>query len=312
MDIFIHNELYEILKYCDYETIKAFCLCNKQINYYYKNNQSIQILILKEKNKKISYLTDIFLSNVQNKHYALILACQFNNTNIAQELINRGYDPSFCNNRALIEACKNRNLTIVKLLCQDSRILINNYKSPLNIACKNNDLAIVDYLLNNAKINDSNVYTVALFKACKYGYLHIVDRLLQDPKVDPTILIEKRYINSGHSLSYTLLHDSNWDPYFKIQTPLTVVCEKGHLLVVHRLLQDSRVDPSILNNKAIFQARKNNHSDIVNRLIRDPRINPNILNFYLIKTFIKSNLHMLYAGAGAMQTMLNVWKYGDS
>ena len=313
MEVFLGHQLYEILKYCDYDTIKALAQCDKSIHLYCKNNKLIYDIILNEKSKRVAYLTDIFLSNLDDLRRAFPLACELGNVHIAQELIRRNVDLSFCGPYELDRACRGGYLTIARLLVSHAKLGIDHtYRSPLTFACKNNNLALVNFLLTEVPITDSNVYTLALLKACKYGHLHIVDRLLQDPKVDPSVIYEKTTSHSGQSFRYTLLSSSKWDPYFRMHTALTVACEKGHLLVVHLLLRDSRVDPSILNNKAIFKARENNHVDIVNRLIHHPRIDPSVLNYYAIKSTVNNNVHMMHACAGAMKANGHIWWYGDS
>ncbi len=181
----LDDNLYEIINKSNYPTIRKLCTANKNILSLCRTNPLIRNII---KQKKLNAIekTDGFLENfeaqygyfkqekapnIKSQDFLLYLRYNLtingintflkevvdtNDSEILDELINRGLNPSEHNNKLITEASENGHIIIVDRLLEDSRVdptAFNNF--PLQFAVI-------------------------------FGHLHVVNRLLQDPRVDPT------------------------------------------------------------------------------------------------------------------------------
>lgn len=112
-----------------------------------------------------------------------------------------------------IEACKNGNLEVVRLLLNDPRVgpsAKDNYA--IRLASYNGHLEVVRLLLSDSRVDPSARENFAIRWASERGHLEVVRLLLSDLRVDP-------------SENYAI----RW------------ASERGHLEVVRLLLNDPRV-----------------------------------------------------------------------
>jgi hypothetical protein len=97
-----------------------------------------------------------------------------NNVNFFKKEINKGFDPSECQNRHLIHAAQIGSVDIVKLFLKDPRVDPSVY-SPRHIC----------YGILNGDTMQSFIYPINAFNTASYhGHLEIVDILLSDPRTE--------------------------------------------------------------------------------------------------------------------------------
>ena len=147
----------------------------------------------------------------------------------------------------LINACKNGNLPLVRLLLQQYDANLSVYdeqaKNALMHACTENHYDVVKFLINHSGkqlVNDFKVDT-AMWYACAAGNSEIVQLL-----IDNGGLIEYRQDGTIYST-----------------TPLMEACEWGHIDVVQTLLWNGADVTSRSGRKALKLAQSAGHHTVV-------------------------------------------------
>ena len=204
--------LYEYLTKIDYPSIEKICSMNKEIC---STDKLIEDLIRK---RRIEFKTDLLEQN-PGIGFKLAEASKSGDVEVVDELISRGYDPSYKNDLPINLASEYGHLPVVERLLQDRRVdpsAINNFA--IRMASYNGHLPVVERLLQDERVDPSADKNFAIENASENGYLPVVNRLLQDKRVDPSA-------NKNHAVIWA----SN----------------AGHLPIVRRLLQDIRVRKSL-------------------------------------------------------------------
>jgi ankyrin repeat protein len=94
--------------------------------------------------------------------------CREGHIDMVKEFL-KSDDPSDNNNKAIIEACRYRQIEIVKVLLNDKRVdpsANNNYE--LRWACENCHVEIVKILLSDSRVDPSANNNDAIRLACRY------------------------------------------------------------------------------------------------------------------------------------------------
>lgn len=159
------------------------------------------------------------------------------------------YDPTTCNNYAIIFAAKGGHTEIVKALLKDKRVNPSaDQNQALRFAAEGGHIEIVIALLKDKRTDPNAYQSEALRSAAEYGHVKVVIELLKDKRTNPC-----SFDNSA----------IRW------------AAQYGRTEVVKVLLADKRVDPSANKNEAIFLAAENGHLEVIKVLLRDKRVDPN-------------------------------------
>lgn len=161
-------------------------------------------------------------------------------TEILEEILlnHPRFDPSVWNSYPLIEAIKRRQVDMVRLLLDHSRV----NPEVFIVACQEGNLEILQMLLRDSRVH---LVPEGLFMAARWGNLEIVQFL--STLIDPSVQDSKA------------LREAAW---------------QGHLDIVDFLLLSGRVDPAARNNAAITLAASFGYADVVERLMAEPSVNP--------------------------------------
>ena len=224
-----YNQLYETMRYLDYDEILQLCNTNRQTRSFCQNSFLVNRLLISRK-------TDQYINNYGTPLQALIAASAQGNLNIVNELLRRGVNPTD-NYLVFLGAIDKRRLNVVKRLL-DAGVdpsIQNNYA--INRAASEGDLNLVSLLLNHPKVDPGAKSNQAIINASMRGFTHIVRQLLSHSKVDPSVRDNEaiRLANrNGHDdIVALLLKDprvySSLDPVF---------CSK----LESKLIQDQLLD----------------------------------------------------------------------
>ena len=255
--------------------------------------------ILSNKNADINRLMDRFMGVNTTP---LIKAVEEGHLKIVRRLLdipgNHLDKKDYYGNTALHMACEGNRVSIVKLICQDSRCnpnMINKKNStgttPLMMATKEGHLDIVGILLElpSLQLGESDyVDNTALHMACEGNRDSIVKLLLQDSRCSPSIVNMKnsdgitplmRAVRLGHlNIVKSLLQHPGIELGKKNslgRTALHWACDYNRVSIVKLLCQDSRCTPSVVNTKnshgstALMRAVHGGHLDIVKALDKE-------------------------------------------
>ena len=232
-----------------------------------RNSDLVQFLSMAEKNAIATVNLVGFDGNrnnlIRHEHdmTALMRACCENNLPIVKLLLENSTDPNIQTKRkftALMYACILGSGKIVKiLLSYDANINELNIQmdSPLHIACFHGNVKAVEILLTkkpNLNIENENGQTPLYIAACN-GYLDIVKKLL-NAKADPKV-------QDKHG-----------------QTAVRVAIEQSHSQIVEKLLQFQVNPPDEIDENGIASlhvATSQGYSSIVKMLL-EAKANPNI------------------------------------
>lgn len=147
-----------------------------------------------------------------------------------------------------VNACKNGNAHIVKLLLNNFKISNDNINVAFLYACEHNYDTMVEILVNDIRVTNKS-FSIGFIDACKNGYVVIVRTLVNDSRNTPQIF------NAG----------------------LVAACAKKHLLVVGFLARNFKITPSTF--KSLFnKACSNGQVNIIQPLADNPSLTINIMN----------------------------------
>jgi hypothetical protein len=160
-------------------------------------------------------------------------------------------DPTWQDNRLLLEAVKKGDAKMVKLLAADPRV----------------DPAVRD----NCAIREASIT----------GNAEIVKCLMQHRLVDPTAHDNEclRWaVYSDHAdVVRALLTDRRVDPSVNDNCTIRWAMKSGHYDIVTHLLSDSRVDPSVADNEVMRTAVERGQGTLITFLLTDPRVDVSIV-----------------------------------
>jgi len=187
-------------------------------------------------------------------------------TEIVENLIRIGFDPSGEDNQAIILAVTFGHVRLVKLLMTDPRINpADRDNEAILVASNQGDLEIVKILLQDARVLPDDKNNSAMIAATARGCLDVVKFLLKDPRIDPLTLTELPSVAtySGHiRLVKYLLEEENMDPNPPNSSLPFLAAKEGHLELLKYLLNDSRIIFEDIE-RAIDSARIHKHTEIV-------------------------------------------------
>lgn len=238
------DEIYELIRGYDYESIMHFCQTNKYVANTCKTDRKINLLV---RNAERKYIT----SKYKSISDALSKAINSRNMSLLNKLIELGINTGINNNEAIIQA-----------------------------STLGNKEAVVA-LLGSKHVDPSAQDNKALLSAIRNNYPEIVELLLQDERTDPNEGLVLA-ISMNNIKMINLLLDFGADPSLSYTLPNTqqvtypiIEASKQCLTdVVELLLRDADVDPTINNNKALFYAAIKGCYTVVELLLNDPRVNP--------------------------------------
>ena len=156
-------------------------------------------------------------------------------------------------------------------------------------ACDNGHVEVVKLLLTDPRVNPADRGNVAFIRACENGRVEVVKLLLTNPRVDPVCKEDSSHIPTSIILRHPELNEK-FEFYFKSDHNLAIskACENGHVEVIKVLLRDQRIDPTDDSNRALVCASLFGRYKVIELLLEDPRV----LNSDL--TFLKKLVPGLY------------------
>ena len=173
-----YNQLYESMRYLEYDEILKLCNTNHQTRSYCENNLLVNRLLISRK-------TDQYIEIYGSPLQALIAASTQGNLNIVNELIRRGVDPKD-NDKVLFGALNKRRLNVIKRLLEVGVDPSVRHNWAIISAASKGDLTLVSLLLNQRRVDPSDKSNQAIINASQGGHTHVVSKLLSHPKVDPS------------------------------------------------------------------------------------------------------------------------------
>lgn len=205
---------------------------------------------------------------------------------------------------ALVQAIKDDNIEIVKMLLQDPHMnLITNYNYALTIAIDYRRNDILKFLLADSRIDPSFNNNEVIHFAAARGYNDIIKLLLHDQRVNPVqvnncavcaAIEHKHYLtvmillNDSRTVIIThlcraitindmrlfkmMLKHPRVNPGANNNCAIRLAVYYNRNEMVEILLNDSRVDPSDCDNKALHIALKNGNVYLIEILLRDKRV----------------------------------------
>ena len=212
----------------------------------------------------------------------------------------------------LIDACKSRNIELIKSLIDDPNTNINEADraglTPIYYARDN--VLIVKLLLETLKISinwrNAKGETI-FFSACKYGYIEVVKILLEETSVDVTITNNDNNSalcsacdNNHLDVVKLLLEDAKIDPCHEGRygyTAFHIACERGNLSIVKLLLDEcDTMNPNKSNSVSLtpfLAACRANHESVVRFLLSHDKIDPTYGNTLIYLSCTRHNLAMI-------------------
>ncbi len=221
----------------------------------------------------------------------LFVACQFNNLNIVERLLNvpgidvNKHEESY-HMTPLYIACDKGNLKIVEILLAAPGIDVNipvkeDYNTPLSIACMKGYVDIVERLLAAPGIDVNKPKNNPLYFAVSYKRLELLDKLLSVPEIDV----------NGTTVLYMAAKDGSIDilkrllqfPGIDVNrvgwggiTPLGVAVYFNNLNIVNLLLAVPGIDVNkprdIYTASPLYMACDQGYVETVKRLLNVPGI----------------------------------------
>eukprot|EP01118_Nematostelium_gracile_P006465 TRINITY_DN2081_c0_g1_i2.p1 TRINITY_DN2081_c0_g1~~TRINITY_DN2081_c0_g1_i2.p1 ORF type:complete len:508 (+),score=97.70 TRINITY_DN2081_c0_g1_i2:86-1525(+) len=246
----------------------------------------------------------------------LINASSYGMASVVRKLLQDDRFKSHSNNHALISACENGHLEVVKILLDHDSVNLMHIgrfdKYPLLSAIWNRHLEVVDFLLQHRKIDptflDNKPWKDAMHKI--YRNQPIVVRMLQEERIRANVDFEALFdlcikdnlgqilkevlksdkidisersdiivtaVNLGHSgVVETLVDDGRFDPSMNDNELIRTASRNGFRKIVKKLLEDPRVDPSSHDNEALLQACELGHKAVIESLLKDARVDPSV------------------------------------
>ncbi|KAJ3324490.1 hypothetical protein HDV06_006901 [Boothiomyces sp. JEL0866] len=184
-------------------------------------------------------LQDSRVNPADNNNSSILEACKNGNAEIVKLLILHNVDPSCQDNLPLRLAVINNHEGVVGVLLDDYRVDPSTHSNqPLINACKQGNLEIVKLLMDKGcdpSINFNN----GLLYASKYGHAQIVNELLRNPKVHPSdyknLCLLTASQNGHSSVVQVLLNDGRVYPSRK---SISYAKKNGHFAVSALLEQE--------------------------------------------------------------------------
>eukprot|EP01118_Nematostelium_gracile_P006460 TRINITY_DN2081_c0_g1_i11.p1 TRINITY_DN2081_c0_g1~~TRINITY_DN2081_c0_g1_i11.p1 ORF type:complete len:508 (+),score=98.76 TRINITY_DN2081_c0_g1_i11:86-1525(+) len=243
-------------------------------------------------------------------------ASSYGMASVVRKLLEDDRFKSQDNNQALISACENGHLEVVKILLDHDSVNLMHIgrfdKYPLLSAIWNRHLEVVDFLLQHRKIDptflDNKPWKDAMHKI--YRNQPIVVRMLQEERIRANVDFEALFdlcikdnlgqilkevlksdkidisersdiivtaVNLGHSgVVETLVDDGRFDPSMNDNELIRTASRNGFRKIVKKLLEDPRVDPSSHDNEALLQACELGHKAVIESLLKDARVDPSV------------------------------------
>jgi hypothetical protein len=151
---------------------------------------------------------------------ALSAACQFNQLSTAQLLVRHGHINTQHLTKALLDACRNGHMRIVKWLISDVMTLshTDRIKWLLIAACARGDMSDIQQLATQVDSDVTRVMSQALRVACDNGRDDVVKWLTSHTTADVS--------------SLGVIYDTDGEV-----TSLMVACDRSRCGIVRRLLQ---------------------------------------------------------------------------
>jgi ankyrin repeat protein len=104
------------------------------------------------------------------------------------------FDPSACDNAAIIRASHEGHVEVVRLLLNDNRVDPSAWDNEAIIcASREGHVEIVQLLLSDNRVDPSACYNEAIICASREGHVEVVRLLLSDNRVDSSIINNKIY-----------------------------------------------------------------------------------------------------------------------
>ena len=245
---------------------------------------------------KIKYVKYVLqnLKNINPASYnnlAIIRACDNGHVEVVKLLLtDPRVNPADRGNVAFIRACENGRVEVVKLLLTNPRVdpVVRDNIAFIK-ACENGRVEVVKLLLTDPRVNPADRGNVAFIRACENGRVEVVKLLLTNPRVDPVCKEDSSHIPTSIILRHPELNEK-FEFYFKSDHNLAIskACENGHVEVIKVLLRDQRIDPTDDSNRALVCASLFGRYKVIELLLEDPRV----LNSDL--TFLKKLVPGLY------------------
>ena len=180
--------LYESLKHLDYHSIRQVCSSDKNIYLMCATNPLITKLI---RQRRIEHKTNRFLRH-SIKDNKIAEASGLGDTEIVDELIKRGFDPTKDYNNAIVIASGHGHLAVVNRLLEDNRVnpgAQDNYA--IIYASAAGKLSVANRLLHDERVKPNAQANLAIQWASKNRHIAVVNRLLQDVRVRESLSPEE-------------------------------------------------------------------------------------------------------------------------
>ena len=249
--------------------IVKYLIDNYQFDVHWNYDDAINNACVYGKLNVIVFLleNDRLHYNYEDVYNILFCACECGYLDVVKYFIeNYNCDPHYDDNKAIVSACENNCLNVIKYLCETQKYYLNDIYSLFFCACKYGYLEIVEFIVENYNIDTHYKNNAAILSASKNGHLKIVIFLLQ---------------NDNSFKSYSMYKDTD------IYNIASSACQRGHANIVKYLVENDYLTDA---SKLFMEQCKLENWDIVKIILEYSNLSPNMITDFAYKPALKSGI----------------------